>query len=74
MKVLRNVCGYCGYMMLFSVEVLSRPNTTEEIGRNCPICETPISVAFWATELDIEEVTPEPDPDEILRRIRRLVG
>jgi hypothetical protein len=74
MKVLRNVCGYCGYVMLFSVNVLSRPNTTDEIARNCPICKTPSSLAFLATELDMEEVTPEPDPEKMMRRILQFVG
>ena len=71
MKVLRNVCGHCGYLMLFSVEVLSRPGTADEILGQCPNCKKPASVTFLATELDIEEVDVEPSVEEILRSLRR---
>lgn len=67
------MCGYCGYLMLFSVKVLSRPGTTDEIGRRCPICETPLNLAFLATELDIDEVV-EVDLKEIERAVARVTG
>ncbi len=62
MKVLRKVCGHCGYVALFSVEILCRPGgTAEEIGNECPSCRRALGIVSLATELDMEEIGPEPD-------------
>lgn len=73
MKVLRRVCPHCGYVMLFSFEVLCRPGTVEEFGRECPACKGPVHPYAVATEIDMEEVTDDPDLDAIKASVRRAL-
>lgn len=65
MKVLRKVCPQCGYVLFFSVAVLCRPGTDADIGRSCPCCERVLGPSFDATEIDMEEVTADPDVETI---------
>lgn len=74
MKVLRKVCGHCGYIALFSVEVLCRPDTAADVGPVCPECGTPRSIVATATELDMEEPGPEPDVAVVAASIARFTG
>jgi hypothetical protein len=71
MKVLRKICPSCGYVALFSIQVLCRPGTAAEIGTECPACRKVMSPASLATELDMEEVGPEPDAEAIMKAISR---
>ncbi len=73
MKVLRKVCPHCGNIQFFSVEVLCRPGRAEVIGETCPMCETPLSIVATITELDMEEVGPEPDIELIRQAIARYM-
>lgn len=73
MKVLRKVCPHCGFVALFSVHVLCQPGTAPEIGKECPFCGAALSPSALATELDIEEVGPEPDVVAIQSAIDRYV-
>jgi hypothetical protein len=72
MKVLRKVCAHCGYIALFSVEVLCRPHTAVDVGPVCPECGEPRSVVATATELDMEEVRAEPDAALMLKSIQKF--
>jgi hypothetical protein len=74
MKVLRKVCGHCGYILLFSVEVLCRPGSEPASGEHCPVCKTPLSPSTLFTELDMEEVTEGPDVQAVRRAINRHIG
>ena len=60
-------------MQFFSVEVLCQPGVDPEAMRNavCPFCETPMSVIYTATEIDMEEVTGDPDVAAVRRAIER---
>ena len=73
MKVLRRVCPHCGYVMLFSVEVLCRPNTAVEFGRRCPSCASACTLVSTLTEIDMEEVTDDPDIDAINASVQRAL-
>lgn len=72
MKILQKVCRHCGSIEHFSVAVLSRPGTVEEFGRTCPHCGSALGAAT-ITELDVAEVTPEPDAALMLKTIQRFV-
>ena len=74
MKVLRKICPHCGYVMLFSVEVLCRPNTAALIGTDCPCCQTQVGLGALATEIDMEEVTDDPDVAAVMRSINRFAN
>lgn len=53
-------------MMLFSVEILSRPGTEKNPGERCPICRTKLGQDGAITELDIDEIRPQID-EEVIR-------
>jgi hypothetical protein len=74
MKVLRKVCRHCGYIALFSVEILCRPGTAEEVGNKCPSCHRPLGIVSLATELDMEEIGPEPDVALITATIAKFTA
>jgi formate dehydrogenase maturation protein FdhE len=71
MKVLRHVCRTCSNVQFFSVEVLSKAGTDGDAMRTavCPFCETPLSIVFAATEIDMEEVADDPDVAAIRRAL-----
>jgi hypothetical protein len=73
MKVLRQVCVSCGYIMFFSVEVLSRPDTDPDIDGTCPWCEHPQRRYFTATEIDMEEVAEGPDLETLRRTVAAVM-
>jgi hypothetical protein len=75
MKVLRHVCRRCSNVQFFSVESLCRPESDTDAMRHaeCPVCHERLSVVYTATELDIEEITPEPDVEKIRQAIARAI-
>lgn len=73
MKVLRHVCRACANVQFFAVEVLSKPGTNPNVMRNakCPFCGSAMTVFHTATEIDMEEVTDDPDLNAIQASIAR---
>jgi hypothetical protein len=72
MKVLRKVCHHCGYIMLFSVEVLCKApedGAERSIHPKCLACGRPQSIVYTATEIDMEEITPDPDIEALTRAV-----
>lgn len=74
MKALLKVCGLCGYVQFFAVEILCRPGAPDEIGTICPACHRPQSAAAVATEIDQTEIGEPVDEEEIARSIARYVA